>query len=921
MTRRRLSRWLLAAVVVVAGCATMTSSAGASFGIQSFEAHYSQGPLTGEMPGPPDFQAGSHPYEFTTNIVFNTTKNAKGETVPDGFAKNVQVRLPQGMAGSVNGIPRCPMALFSHEGALGEGETCPADTQVGVIAVGEEEAPLFNLVPPEGVNGQIGAILVLVPLVINLSVGGESDHSMTAELVDISQLAEPKEISTSLWGVPADSRHTHLRRCPKGSSSSGEGSCPSGAPLEPLLTMPTSCGEPLTATLVAESWENPNVSVERSVTANTSSGAPGEVAGCKLLAFDPSIVVQPESSAADTPTGLSVDVSLPDQGTPEGLAEADLKNIVVTFPGGLSINAATGGGLTGCSPDQIGLGEPSAPQCPDTSKVGAFEMETPISSNALKGSVYLAQPVGEFEGVMDVYLTAEADGLDIKLPAQLSAQPDSGQLTFTLNNAPKLPLSKLNIDLFGGPRATIANSSVCQAFTASAELTPYSAPESSVQARSSDFAVDEGCGGGFAPSFTGGGTSAAAGQGTDFALHVSRGDGQQYLQGLTATLPSGLMANIASATQCGDAEAAAGTCSASSEIGTISVGVGAGPDPDYLNGRVYLTGPYKGAPFGLSMVIPELAGPFDLGTAIIRGSIAFNLSPSNLTITTDPFPTIVRGIPLRIKDINLALDRAGFLVNPTDCAGQAIRGTVSSIEGSDVAVSAPFGVVGCSGLPFAPKLAVTTLAKASSRGDGASFDAKVTNAPGTHANLRSVIINLPKPLKPRLTAIQQACVAATFAANPGACPPASVIGKAVVDTSILGTPMTGPAYLVFHRGIKYPDVVLVLQGSGLSLQLSGSVNIDKGISSTAFSQLPDIPMSLFELDLPEGRNSLLGTSESLCAKPRHAHYTMAGHDGSQSQGADKVTVEGCSGRTAVVGRRHRGGAFVAQLSARAGWRG
>jgi hypothetical protein len=906
---------------VVGACATVASPANASFGIRSFEASYSEAPLAGaeaEAFGPPDFQAGSHPYQFKANFAFNTTTNAKGETIVDGSAKEVQLKLPRGVVGNLNGTPRCPQSTFMSYSLFGSIKKCPVDSQVGVVALNGTKHPLFNLVPPAGVAGEVGTVVLLAPILIDLSIRNGSDYGLTAELHNLSQAEEAKEISLALWGVPADSGHDHLRCLALEEETTK--SCPSGAPHEPALTMPTSCGEPLTTTIVAQSWENPSANVESSVTASGADGVPSDLSGCERLHFDPSVTVQPESVAADTPTGLSVDVRVPFQGATEELAGASLENLVVALPGGLSINPATAGGLTGCTSTQIALGQASKPSCPDASKIGTLEIQTPILSKALRGFVYLAQPAsGLFEGTLTIYLAGEEAGLGFKLVGQLSARPDSGQLTLTLDGVPELPLSDLRLDLFGGPRGAIANPAVCTAFTTTTELTPYSTPEA--KTRSSSFTIDEGCGGAFAPSFRAGATSSAAGQGTGFALQVSRSDGQQYIQNLTTALPSGVMANISSVPQCGDAEAAAGTCPASSEIGTISVGAGAGPDPIYLGGRVYLTGPYGGAPFGISIVIPALAGPFDLGTVLVRGRITVDLATSSLTIATDAFPTILRGIPLRVKSLDLAISRSGFMVNPTGCMGQTTNGTVGSTAGVDAAVSAPFGVLGCAGLLFAPKLTAATLGKASSRGNGASLDVKVTDPAGTHANLKSVVIKLPKPLKPRLSAVQQACLAATFAINPQACPPASVVGKAVVDTPMLSTPLAGPVYLVFHRGSKYPDLVMVLRGSGLELQLKGAVEVTKGISSTTFSPLPDIPMRLFELDLPEGSHSLLGATENLCAKRRTMLDTLAGQNGARSESSVSTAVEGCHARAARVSRRRHVKASTARPSARAKRRG
>jgi hypothetical protein len=905
MTARRRSEVALVACLVAGiGAAVAAAPAAASFGIRSFEASYTEAPLAGaeaKALGPPDFTAGSHPYQFTANFTFNTKAKKSGEPVPDGFAKNLEIKLPRGVIGDLSGIARCPQAAFMEYYLSANSSKCPTASQVGVLELNGEEHPLFNLVPPAGEAGQLAAVVLVVPIMIDFSIRNGGDYGLTAELHDLGQGLEAKEISLTLWGVPGDPGHnTQRQRCQD--QELPQENCLAGVPREPMLTMPTSCTETLTTTLVASSWEEPEVSVEKAVTAEGATGAPSDLSGCERLHFDPSVAVQTESAAADTPTGLSVDVHMPYQGAPGELAEASLQNLAVALPSGLSLNPPTATGLVGCTPAQFAPGQASKASCPEESKIGDLEIQTPILTQPLGGFVYLAEPPeGTFEGNVGIYLVGEEEGIDFKLAGQLHAQPGDGQLTLTLDEVPELPLSELRLELYGGPRGALANPPACATFTSTTALTPYSVPNVTERSNAND--IDENCAGGFVPAFKAGATSSTAGQKTSFAIDASRSDGQQYLQNLTVTMPAGEMANISTVPQCADSDAATGTCPASSAIGTITVGAGAGPDPLYLDGRIYLTAPYGGAPFGISLVIPAQAGPFDLGTVLVRGGITVDLATSKITIATDPFPTILGSIPLRIKSLDLDIDRSGFMVNPTSCAGQATDGVVASTAGVGAPVSAPFGVSGCAGLLFAPKLAAATLANGSSRGKGASLNVKITDAASVHANLKSLSIKLPKALKPRMIAIQQACLQATFASNPHGCPAASVVGNAVVDTPTLSAPLTGPVYLVFHRGAKYPDLVLVLQGDGVGLQLRGTVEINKGISTTTFSPLPDIAISLFELNLPEGSHSLLGATEGLCAKQRTMLDALDGQNGAKREGTVNTVVEGCSSRKGKAARR------------------
>ena len=384
-------------------------------------------------------------------------------------------------------------------------------------------------------------------------------------------------------------------------------------------------------------------------------------------------------------------------------------------------------------------------------------------------------------------------------------------------------------------------------------------------------------------------------------------------------LPPGLMGMTSQVPTCGEPAASLGSCPQSSQIGSVTVGVGAGPRPVYLSGSMYLTGPYGGVPFGLSILVPAIVGPFNLGTIVARAQVKVSPSDMHLTIVTNPLPQILSGIPLRMRSQSLALSRSDFVVNPTNCSPMSVAATIGSAEGVSFPTSSPFQVSGCQGMPFAPKLEAATLGKASSRGNGASLDVKVTNAAGDHANLATVSVELPKSLKPRLSAVQQGCLAATFAENPGACPPASVVGSAVVDTPVLSVPLTGPVYQVFYRGIKYPDLVLILQGGGIEVRLTGLLNVNQGIGSATFKLLPDVPMSLFELDLPEGSHSILGATGNLCAKRQVVRYTLVGQNGTQNQGGAKVAVAGCRARVARASRRGRPAkASRARSSARIG---
>jgi hypothetical protein len=408
----------------------------------------------------------------------------------------------------------------------------------------------------------------------------------------------------------------------------------------------------------------------------------------------------------------------------------------------------------------------------------------------------------------------------------------------------------------------------------------------------------------FSPAFAAGTTGGQAGGFTGFSMLLQRGDGQQRVEKLRFTMPQGVAGILAGVPRCPEPQAAQGSCPASSQIGHAVVQSGAGaypltiPQPGGPEVPVYLTGPYGGAPFGLSIVAPVVAGPFDLGTVVTRARIEVDPHTAQVTVATDPVPQIVKGVPTDLRSISAVIDRTNFLFNPTSCAPMQITGSVTSVEGASSNVASPFQVGGCRELAFKPSFKVSTQSKTSKR-NGASLDVKVAYPKETQANIRSVAVTLPKQLPSRLTTIQQACPQATFDANPAGCPAGSVIGTATANTPVLANPVTGPAYLVSHGGAAFPDLVLILQGEGVKLELIGSIDIKHGVTSSAFNNVPDAPISSFELMLPEGPHSGLAAvlpakaKGNLCGTTLTMPTTLTAQNGAQIKQNTKIAVTAC----------------------------
>jgi hypothetical protein len=900
-----------ASLLLLLGLLALSPAAHASFGLQSFNFAIDSAPPTGTEPGaigPPDAQAGSHPFQVSIGFTFKTT-NSNGATIPDGSVKDLRVELPTGLVGSLNGVPQCPQEAFEQSFFFTQG--CPANTQIGTLTLDttltDLTMPLFNLTPPPGVPARFGVFALLLPVIMNASVRTGGDYGLTVDLHNLPQFLALLGGSLTLWGVPADKGHDALRgSCLQGNGSSS-GECPSNAPRKSFLTLPSSCGRPPQTTIHADSWESPGAFVESEAVPRDDEGGALSLIGCERLEFSPTVEVQPENTTADTPSGFAVDMRIPQHEDPNGLAEADMRDAVVTLPPGISIDPPTADGLGACSLQEMGLDKATQPSCPDASRIGSVDIESPLLARPLQGSIYLATPYeNTFGSLLAVYIAAEQSGVILKLAGRIDADPDTGQLTLTLNGTPELPFADLTLTFDGGPRAPLVTPPGCGTFTTTTRLTPYSAPETAAPATpSSSFIVNHGCGGGFSPSFLAGATSVLAGRDTGFTLQVARADGEQLIQSLSVTLPPGLLAHLGGVPSCVATQAVAGTCGAPSHIGSIVIAAGAGSHPFYLAGQVFLTGPYDGAPFGLSIVVPGIAGPLNLGTIVVRARVSVDLGDAHLTIATDSLPNILKGIPLRIRGIYLTIDRPGFMLDPTSCKRRQVAATVLGAAGANALMSSPFTVAGCASLPFSPIISASTSGWVTQAG-GAALDVSIRNPQGAQANIRAISVGFPKQFSPRLTTIQAACAQATFVVNPASCPLPSIVGIATVRTPILGTALRGPAYLVSGGRAAMPRIALVLQGQGLALRIVGSLSVSGTQAvATTFDAMPDAPISSFALKLSRGAHSALGANflgkarGSLCGHRLRMTTTIIAQSDARVERSTRVSVTGCPKHGAV----------------------
>ncbi|HXB66157.1 MAG TPA: hypothetical protein VNV42_14905 [Solirubrobacteraceae bacterium] len=866
--------------------------------------------------GTPDIQAGSHPFAFTTNVLVNTTTGV-GElgrqTVfsSGGDVKDIEVNLPPGLVGDPGATPLCPPSLFNKFG-IGIGTSCPADSQIGIVKLDlsglRTEGPVYNLEAPRGNPAQFGFTVLGFPVVLIPRVRTGSDYGVSVFFTSIPQGYSLISGDLTLWGVPASPAHNSQR----GECLERGGSCPATVPLKPFLSLPTSCTGPLRFIARVDSYEAPGVYKTDETT------MPG-MTGCDKLDFSPQVVVEPEPAQASSPSGLSVEVQVPQSyENPEGLAEANLKNTTVTLPAGVAVNPSAADGLGACSEEQVGLHDASEQTCPEASKIGQVEITTPLLPHQLVGGIYLAQQgnlagngSNPFGSLLALYIVVKDpySGVLVKLAGEVKPDVATGQLVTTFLHNPQVPFDTLKLSFFGGPRAALVNPPLCGTYTTSTEMTPWSGGASATPA--SGFQIAAGPGGApcvssqpFAPGLVSGTQSNQAGGFSPFSLTFFRSDGEQNMSRLQVSTPPGLLGTLADVALCGEPQAAQGTCGPESLIGSVTVGVGAGSNPFYVTGKVYLTASYNGAPFGLAFVVPAVAGPLNLGVVVVRAAVNVDPYTAALTVTSEPLPQILQGVPLHIRAVNVTLDRERFIFNGTSCDPMSIQATMVSALGASSAVSTHYQATNCAALGFHPQFSVTTSGK-TSRADGASLDARLVEpnvggqpilaTNGGQANIARVKVELPRALPSRLTTLQKACTAATFEADPAACPAASLVGYAKATTPLLPVQLTGPAYFVSHGGEAFPSLIVVLEGYGVRVNLVGSTFISKqGITSSTFAAVPDVPVSSFELYLPEGPYSALTAYGNLCTKKLVMPTEMVAQNGTVIHQKTPIALTGCA---------------------------
>ncbi len=924
MNRRRPRAGLFAALAsaLLVALSVAAPAAQAAFGLLPGEAGF-KATATAEAGGAPATLAGAHPYSLVTEVNLNKVGNFS-----DGDLKDLTYDLPPGLIENATSVPRCGAAQFTsprsspYEEAL-SGESCSGLAQIGIVTLESSHAGgetrtfgVFNLAPPPGSPSRLGfspygESITIAPHVREAG----REYGLTLDLDNFSQILNVSRIRVEIWGTPFAAVHDGQRgNClNEADPSAPHALCPVSDlnpphPAQAYLTLPSNCDTPLNFHLAVSSWQQPTAQFEQSWT----SGA--ALTGCDKLAFNPIPRGRLSTERASSPSGydFTLDGSSGPLLNPLAHASSQAKKAVVTLPEGMSVNPSVGSGLGTCSEAQFAAETvTSAPGagCPNDSKIGELTIESPLVEDQIEGAMFFATPnQNRFGTLVALYMVAKDPdrGILVKVAGRVDSDPLTGQLTTTFDDLPQLPYSHFNVHFREGQRSPLATPSACGAYATEVETSPWLDPSIVVHS-SSPFTLSSGPGGGpcqqgplapFSPSATGGVANGNASSYTPFSLHLARNDGEQEITSYSAVLPPGELGKIAGVPYCPESQIEAAkaqtgaeselspACPAASLIGHTYTGYGVGQSLAYAPGSLYLAGPYHGSPLSVVAIDSAKVGPFDLGTVVIRSAIRIDKQTARVSIDSagsDPIPHILKGFPLRLRDIGVNIDKPDFMVNPTNCDPFSLT---SSLTGSGLAFgdpaddqlasgSVPFQVSNCSALDFGPKLAIA-LAGGHKHRDYPSLRATLTPQEGD-ANIREALVTLPPRLFLAQEHLEAVCTPRQFDAH--SCPKESVYGSASATTPLLETPLSGPVYLRTNGNERaLPDLVADLAGRGIEIEVLGTIDSFKGGLRARFDGLPDAPVNKFTMSLKGGDHGLIVNATDICQHPQTATAKFIGQE-------------------------------------------
>jgi hypothetical protein len=959
MTKRPHVRrtWHLLPVLFAVLLTALVAAAPASaeFGMKSFDVFFSTQDSTPAKPADDQSatQAGSHPFALTSMFTVNYTGD-----VPDGELRDLIIEQVAGFAGNAKAVPQCSTADFIARVPETTLTLCPEETAVGVSSanIGLPEfffvnAPVYNLVPPPGAVARLGFVVLNVPITVDVGLKQAPEYNIVANARNFPQPITVFGGALQLWGVPADPAHDPVRGHCVGQGfavSFGEvdfgaastGSCPSKAIPAPFLTMPRSCTGPAKTSFKARSWEGSGEWIESSILTHDgpTTRKPRGFTGCGKLGFAPSITALPSTNSAEAGTGLEFSLDIKDEGltNPEGLAQSDVKKAEVTLPEGVTINPSVGEGLEVCSPDDLAretISSAPGEGCPNGSKIGTVEVETPLIEDVIGGEVFLAQqddpattsPGAEnpFDSLIAFYIVLKNPSLGIlvKLPALVEPDPRTGQLVVTVDDAPQLPFSSFGLNFREGQRAPLVSPPACGTYTTKAVLTPWANPSDPVTT-TSNFEITEGVNSGpcppggippFKPAFEAGAINNNAGSFSPFNMRLIRNDGEQDMTKFSSILPPGQVGSLAGIDKCPDIavaiaksktgreELASPSCPANSQIGRTLAGAGVGAALTYVPGQIYLGGPYKGAPLSVISITPAVAGPFDAGTVAVRLGLTLNPKTAEVEVdgaASDPIPHILKGIVLKMRDLRVYVDRPNFIINPTSCDPSSAKATLfgsfldvfNPADDVPVDLATRYQAANCLNLGFKPKLNLN-LKGGTKRGGHPGLKAVYKPRKGD-ANVEGLVVRLPRSAFLDQAHIRTICTRVQFASD--SCPPAAQYGYIKAFTPLLEEPLQGPVWLRSSNN-KLPDMVFDLHGL-VDVEVATRIDSIKGGIRATVEDAPDAPLSKVELRMQGGKKGLIVNSRNLCGTTARANVQFSGHNGKQSKANPVMRADGCGGK-------------------------
>jgi hypothetical protein len=864
-------------------------------------------------------RAAAHPNYGFTQFIIEHTNGPLGTETPVGELKTVRVDLPVGLSVNPSATEVCTQAQF-------DAEACPAATEVGVSEVtvsvaglvvapieGITRVPVYNVEPPVGQAARFGLKLAGKPVYI------EGDVDWSGDFHEGFSIAVPEALPLQIGtGLILQNRLTFNGRA-------GDGT---------FLTTPSTClgaaftesGSVYSTYLLAASKqeeEQPSYSFPSSAGAPLESPIPPGTSPkeCGSIPYEPKVAVEPGTAATNSPAEASVDVTVPHLKDPDGQDSSVTKAATVTLPVGMGLNPAAATGLQTCDDAGFPLHSRAPITCPAASKVGTVEIESPPlpeAANQLQGNVYVGRqlsrdPASGQEYRIFIDAASARYDVDLRLVGHVAADPVTGQLATTIEGVPQLPFTRFHLHFERGPLAVLSSPPTCGANRTTASLSPWSGnaaatPSSEFPASATPGGLNAAPGGGpcatslaarpFAPSFAVGPAAAAAGAYSPISLHLARTDGQQELKAADVHLAPGMIGKLAGIPYCperaltaaagraGAEEAAAPSCPAKSAVGTATTLAGTGPQPFAIRGQVFLAGPYRGAPLSLAVVTPATAGPFDLGTVVVRVALSVDPLTAQVSAVTDPIPDVFGGAQLSIRQVDVALSRPNFTLNPTSCEPLASTATLSGggadptqpAAWSSVTATVPFRTTGCGDLKFRPKLYTKLFGKRKStrRNGNPKLRAILVARPGD-ANIARAALTLPHSQFLDQAHIGTVCTRVQLAAK--ACPAKAIYGYARAETPLLDEELKGPVYLV-SSSHELPDLVADLQGQ-VNIQLHGVISAAKARIKTVFAPVPDVPVSKFTLIMKGGKHGLLVNSRDLCGHKNFSFLNFKAQNGKQ----------------------------------------